>query len=182
MAKNRYFMAVVLRNRALADAEAIKEELLGRFGLKGALRSPAHITLHRPFEWKSEKEEELINSIGEFKFGETFDLHLKGFAHFSDRVIYIDVPLHTSLFSLHDRLARFAQQKLHLLNEVNDMRGFHPHVTVAFRDLRRNRFPEVWRWIAEKNFDHTLRVEGFSLLRLDDKWREVRFFSDNDNI
>jgi 2'-5' RNA ligase len=172
----KYFIAILPPQRVLEQVEAFKQELLQQFNLKGALRSPAHITLHRPFEWKEEKEEQLINTLSEFKFGSRFDIVLKDFNCFEPRVIFVDVMKNETLKELHTHLKYFAQEKLHLFNEVDDMRGFHPHVTVAFRDLKKNRFNEVYTQLKARPYDATFAYKGVSLLKLNSKWEELKFF------
>lgn len=158
------------------EVEAMKQKLFTHFGLKGALRSPAHITLHRPFEWKEAKEQVLIDTLQKFEFGKTINLELKNFNCFHPRVIYVDVLKNELLFDLHKRLKYYAQEKLKLLNEVEDMRGFHPHATIAFRDLRKNKFEAVWNEFKERSYNAEFKAEGFSLLRLETKWEELHYF------
>ncbi len=176
---NTYFIAILLPERVLSQVEALKMELLEQFNLKGALRSPAHITLHRPFEWKQEKEDELIEKLNEFKFNKDFEIVLKDFNCFEPRVIYVDVVNNELLGDLHDQLKYFAQKKLHLFNEVNDERGFHPHVTIAFRDLKKHMFQEVWSCFKDRKFDDRLLFGGITLLKLQQRWEVLHQFSCN---
>jgi 2'-5' RNA ligase len=173
MGVKKYFIAIVIPPPLFGEIENIKEDLFRRYGLKGALRSPAHITLHRPFEWKEEKEGELIARLREFRFNASFQVSLHDFAFFEPRVIYVDVKQNGHLFELHDRLKRFAANKLGLLNELNDLRGFHPHVTVAFRDLKKPRFYELKPEFEKKQLQGSFEYKGFSLLKLEKKWEEL---------
>lgn len=172
----KYFIAIVLPEPIQSQVEAMKDQLFKQFNLKGALRSPSHITLHRPFEWKQEKESKLIDSLMDFNFGKPFQLDLKDYNCFAPRVIYVDVVKNEALYDVHKRLKYYAQENLKLLNEVEDMRGFHPHATIAFRDLRKNKFEEVWSVFKEKKYQANFEVKSFSLLRLEDKWKEIRYF------
>lgn len=172
----KYFIAILLPEPLLAQIESIKHELLKEFNLKGALRSPAHITLHRPFEWEEEKEQKLIEVLSEFKFSKEFTITLKNFNCFKPRVIYVDVAQEPILNDLYSSLKYFAQEHLHLLNEVNDERGFHPHVTIAFRDLKKNRFEEVWKNFKEREFDAYFDYSGITLLKLEQKWEALHRF------
>jgi 2'-5' RNA ligase len=63
----KYFIAIVPPEPFLSNITAIKMELFENYGSKGALRSPAHITLHMPFSWDDEKEEKLITNLESFK-------------------------------------------------------------------------------------------------------------------
>lgn len=172
----KYFIAIVLPEPIQSQVEAIKAELLSAYNLKGALRSPAHITLHRPFEWKEEKEQALIDTLRKFTIKTTIHLELHNFNCFRPRVIYVDVLKNEALYDLQKRLKYFAQENLQLLNEVEDMRGYHPHVTIAFRDLRKNRFEEVWNEFKERKYKAEFECKGFTLLKLEDKWEERAFF------
>src|SRR5690606_10445042 len=105
------------------------------------------------------------------------DLTLQRFDHFGERVIFVNVKESAELNQLHSDLKHFARTELRLLNEWNDMRGFHPHVTLAFRDLRRKNFQAAWDFISTKVCLQQFRVEGLSLLKHDQEWRELRYFS-----
>ena len=175
----KYFIAIVLPEPIQSEVEAFKASLFAQFNLKGALRSPSHITLHRPFEWKEEKENVLIETLQKFSFHAGFNIELKNFNCFDPRVIYVDVLKNEKLEELHTNLKYFAQNNLKLLNEVEDMRGFHPHVTIAFRDIRKNRFEEVWSQFKEKKYEAKFEFKGFSLLKLKKTWEPLRDFNCN---
>jgi 2'-5' RNA ligase len=175
--QKKYFIAIVLEGELFERAEALKQELFELHGLKGSLRSPAHITLHRPFEWKEEKEAQLIETFEDFKSGKPFSIELNNFACFEPRVIYIDMKRSETLFELHNQLAIHARTRLGLLNEMEDMRGFHPHITIAFRDLKKPKFYELWSRFSTQKFEGSLEVKQFSLLKLESRWEICRNFN-----
>lgn len=179
MSLKKYFIAIVLPEPLLTDVESIKQSLFQEHKLKGALRSPAHITLHRPFEWKEEKEGLLIATLKSFKFDKTFNINLRNFYFFEPRVIYVDVLQNVVLQELHQQFKKFAQKELKLLNEVNDLRGFHPHVTIAFRDLKKPKFYELQKEFERKTFEANFNYKGFSLLKLEKKWEVVSFYTNH---
>jgi 2'-5' RNA ligase len=181
MGKRKYFVAIILRDQALAQAEDVKRQLFDKFGVKGALRSPAHITLHRPFEWNEEKEPLLREKLRSFKADGPLDIKLEGCDAFSKRVIFFAVQADERLSQLHHSFKSFARRELRLLNEWEDERGFHPHVTVAFRDLKTKNFQQVWDFVKTIEFSHKMRVSGFSLLRLEQKWEELEYFDFSDS-
>ena len=176
MTAKKYFIAIVIPEPLFSEMEAIKQNLFKEHNLKGALRSPSHITLHRPFEWKEEKENELIQKISTFKFVAPFKIEVKNFAFFEPRVIYADVVKNDPLYQLHNELTRFAKKELKLFNESEDLRGFHPHITLAFRDLKKPKFYELKKIFDEKELEGIFDYEGFSLLRLEKQWKEISFF------
>lgn len=174
----KYFIAIVIPEPLRSEIEAIKCELLEDFGLKGALRSPAHITLHRPFEWKLKKEAELISRLEVFTLPETFSVLINGFGFFEPRVVYAAVQENASLIELHRRLTDYAKRELHLFNEAEDRRGFHPHITVAFRDLRKPVFYQLQHRFAQRLLKGAFECRAFSLLRLENTWQEIASFGD----
>ncbi len=176
MGVKKYFIAIVIPEPLFTGVEAIKHELFEQHNLKGALRSPAHITIHRPFEWKEEKENLLTEKLKAFKYNEQFILQLKDFGFFEPRVVYVNVVYNKFLFELHDNMKNFAKRELKLLNEVNDLRGFHPHITVAFRDLKKPVFYNLQSEFKEKFFEGNFEYSGFSLMKFEKKWEEAFFF------
>lgn len=173
----KYFIAIVLPSELLEKAEDLKRELYDAYGLKGALRSPAHLTLHRPFEWKEEKETLLIEALEKFKFNKTFSLELNNFGCFEPRVVFIDIIKNNDLLELHAQLSKYAAKNLKLLNEVEDMRGFHPHITIAFRDLKKTLFNRIWNEFKTREFRGSFDVKTIALLKLEDKWEVYRVFN-----
>lgn len=177
MTAKKYFIAIVIPEPFFSEIESIKSGLLNDHNLKGALRSPSHITLHRPFEWREDKEELLIEKLKTFRFEQSFRIELCNYAAFVPRVIYVNVVENSILYSLHEQLKNFAKKGLRLFNEDEDKRGFHPHVTVAFRDLKKARFDAVWKEFENKTFSGAFEWQGFSLLKLEKRWEEAANFT-----
>ncbi len=177
MTVKKYFLAIVIPPPLFEKAEGIKQQLFNEHGLKGALRSPAHITLHRPFEWKEEKENLIIDKLATFKFDAEIKIELNNFSFFEPRVIYAAITPNNTLNELHYRLKKFAKKELQLFNEADDLRGFHPHITVASRDLKKAKFYELQQEFIDKKLGGTFKCKGFSLLKLDKKWEILKDFS-----
>jgi 2'-5' RNA ligase len=130
-----------------------------------ALRSPAHITLIPPFWMRSELEGELKSSINNFSTNESaIEIQLKDFSHFKPRVIFIGVLQNEALTSLRKRL----ENSLIATNRFpfsKEDRPFHPHVTIATRDLYKKAFYEAWEYFKDKIYEETWIANGISLLR-----------------
>lgn len=176
MPVKKYFIAIVIPDPLGIEIENVKRFLDKDFGLKGALRSPAHITLHRPFEWKEEKENQLTEKLSAFEFKDDFKLEIQNYSWFEPRVIYAQVKPSEQLKELHNQLKNYAKRELRLFNEVDDRRGFHPHITVAFRDLKKPQFYKLREVFKEKKIEGTFNYEGFSLLKLDKTWNQLKEF------
>ncbi len=177
MSVKKYFLAIVIPEPFFTKAETIKEKLFEEHGLKGALRSPAHITLHRPFIWKEEKEFLLTETLSKFKFETEFNVEFNNFSFFEPRVIYIDIKPNNALEKLHTQLTKFAKKELALFNEAEDLRGFNPHITIASRDLKKANFYELQPVFSAKEFGGIFNCANFSLLKLENKWEILKSFS-----
>jgi 2'-5' RNA ligase len=181
MSIQKYFIAIVIPEPFQAELMALKNIVKDKFNSKGALRSPAHITLHMPFEWKEEKETVLIDTLKQFKFNEGFTIELHNFSCFEPRVLFVDVVKNELLIKLQNELMIFAQKNLKLLNQVNDMRGFHPHITIAFRDLKKEKFYQALDYFKNQTFNASFISNSFCLLKHTRKeWlvkEEIFFYS-----
>ncbi len=176
-----YFIAVVPPPPVFEEALEVKHRFSREYGTKAALKSPPHITLHMPFRMKEEREDELIRKLrGSLEGVSPFRLELDGFGAFPPRVIYIHANLSEELRELYHRVRRRMQQFLHTDASDWKNRGFTPHLTVAFRDLKKARFKEAWEKYGGKPFDASWEVTGIHLLRHNGKnWdvlKEISFY------
>lgn len=161
-----FFIAVVPPVELQTRVIRLKEEVRDKFGSKQALNSPPHITLHMPFKWKPKKIDLLIDSLAKVAGGyEPFEIQLRGFNAFPPRVIYIDVIPNDELRELQMQITSMARRQLGLDNADYKSRGFHPHMTIAFRDLKKAKFQAAWEYFANKEFEETFSVKCLSLLK-----------------
>ena len=162
---NMYFVALVAPPEIDRQVLKWKDYFKERFKCTVALKSPAHITLIPPFWMNQGLEDALIKSIKEFSTTKNkFELLLKDFAVFKPKVIYVDVVKNVMLSELYDSLFNFIQaENKYPLNKED--RPFHPHVTLATRDLYKKAFFEAWENFSTKKYEASWLVNGISLLR-----------------
>jgi len=177
--KERYFLAIIPPSPVYEQAMDIKHYFKDQYNCKASLRSPAHITLQMPFQFSESKEAELIHQLQLFASGQqAFSLHLNGFNCFEPRVIYIDVIKSKELQSMQKALAKYLKSHLGIFNADYKNRGFNPHMTVAFRDLRKPLFYQAWSEFQDKPFEGKFEVQGFWLLKHDGQmWQPQREIS-----
>jgi 2'-5' RNA ligase len=176
-----YFIALVAPNEINEQVLKWKQLTKDRFGCIVALRSPAHITLVPPFWMDQPLETQLQTAISNFSLQQnSLDVTLKDFGAFKPRVIYVDVLENNSLQMLHDRLLQLLISLDTFPIEKED-RTFHPHVTIATRDLHKKSFREAWEVFKEKKYDATWLVNSISLLRHNQKNWDVIFTSQFSN-
>ncbi len=164
--RNRYFLGIVPPQPIFEQALGLKGYCRDHFQSKASLNSPPHITLHMPFEWKSEKEVMLASSLK--KFASTLSsvkVELRNFGCFAPRVIFIHVQPSTSLTSMQHQLRQFCKKEFGLFNADYKELPFHPHITLAFRDLKKPAFVQAWEVFREKSFEAEFMAKQICLLK-----------------
>jgi 2'-5' RNA ligase len=160
-----YFVALLCPDDINQQVVKWKLWMKENHGCEVALRSPAHITLVPPFWLKPELEDQLRNSLSQFSINqEGFPVQLCNFSQFKPRVIFVDVVLNKQLIDLQNTLFDY------LLSEnryplKNAERSFHPHVTIATRDLYKKSFYDAWGHFKEIKYQAEWTVNNLSLLR-----------------
>lgn len=175
---SKYFIALVPPSPIREQAQQWKEYFKVEFNSKAALNSPPHITLHMPFEWKSSKENILLEQLAAFaQTQKKFDVELKNFGCFAPRVIFIQVTESRELKTLQSGLARFCKTKLNLFNANRLDQPYHPHLTLAFRDLKKTNFPKAWAFVKDLNFHARFPCSELVLLKHDGNgWQPSKTF------
>ncbi|MGZ3865397.1 MAG: 2'-5' RNA ligase family protein, partial [Bacteroidia bacterium] len=81
------------------------------------------------------------------------------------------------LSQLQTTVVKHVKETLNLFNEVGNRRGFHPHVTIAFRDLKKDQFHKAWQHFKGKAFAAEFTCTHFCLLKYGlGKWDVYREF------
>lgn len=171
-----FFIAVLPPLEIQEEVTAFKEYAERYFRSSHALRSPPHITLFPPFRWPASRREALSGILAGFAREEaSFLLRLNDFACFRPRVIYVDILPSTELTGLHRRLSERLDRDLGLAQKGR--RDFHPHMTVAFKDLRPSMFNKAWAHFSGIPYERYFRVTALALLRhVDRRWQVVQEF------
>lgn len=126
-----------------------------------------------PFQWKEEKENILIERMCSFSQTQNcFELSLLNFGSFQPRVIFIDVEKNDTLVKFQKNLHNFCKMELNLFNANYKEHAYHPHLTLAFRDLKKAEFAKAWEEFKERKFSGTFEVNSIALLKHDgSKWQ-----------
>ncbi|MFN3996747.1 2'-5' RNA ligase family protein [Algoriphagus sp.] len=167
----KYFLALVPPADILEKAHNIKLLIRDEFGIKYALKSPPHITLKMPFSYNEAKEMILEKKLSDFLKGQDrFLVKIQGVGTFGNRVIFLKIEKTPELELLQSSLKTFCKKELNLIDELSD-RNYHPHLTVAFKDLKPNQFAEVYDLVKENSFFAEFFVDDLVVLkRMDQKW------------
>lgn len=161
-----YFVAIVPPSPIYEEAFEQKVYFKTKYNSKASLNSPPHITLHMPFKWKESEEAELANQLQEFaKERSAITIQLKGFSSFPPKVIFINVEISAELKVLQKDLERHFKRELNLFNAKYKDLPFHPHLTLAFRDLKKPNYQKAWEEFVGKNYEATFLADKIALLK-----------------
>jgi 2'-5' RNA ligase len=152
----------------------IQEYIATHFESQAALRSPPHMTLVAPFYADDIGVQRVAEALEQVKHGHPLNFHLKGFDHFGRRVVFVHVRPDAELSTLASNLVRSLIDAG--LDVKEETREYHPHVTVAFKDLTPRMYTHVWDYVQSQDIDEGFEVDRVTLLRL----REGRWTIDKE--
>jgi len=169
-----FFIAIIPPDELAGQITAIKQDFADRFQSRRALRVVPHITLKAPFKIAEVKRKGLIDWFQRLSLGiDSFNLILTGFGAFpnpKNPVVFVKPETSKNLNMLQHKLIDKFSNLLPRDVSTTDMH-FHPHMTVAYRDLTPENFEKSWAEYHSKYFSETFPVNGFHLLEHDGaKW------------
>lgn len=172
-----YFIALIPPDFVCEQVNEIKKYFAQNYQSYQALNSPPHITLRPPFKMFQQKEEELKKSLKIFSTEQSaFTIQLNGFGHFRRDVIFIR-PLNNSVIeNLYADLQALLFSR-HGFSAMPPYPVFHPHITVAFRDLTKAYFEKAWAYFEHKKIETKFVAQRLCLLKhIKQKWEIVEEF------
>jgi 2'-5' RNA ligase len=174
-----YFIALIPPSPIYDDALEQKNYFKEQYNSKASLNSPPHITLHMPFRWKEQKETELASKLAQFikGFG-PLKVCLDNYASFPPKVIFINVVNTEPLENLQRGIHRFCKKELNLFNANYKEQAFHPHLTLAFRDLKKPNYQKAWEDFENREYKAEFIADRIALLKHTGKvWQVYREFT-----
>ncbi|RYZ58826.1 MAG: hypothetical protein EOO14_09200 [Chitinophagaceae bacterium] len=169
-----YFLAVVLPQVIDEKILRYKQQMRESYGCKVGLKSPAHITIIPPYWMEEEKEAALVQDLAFFASSfSPFTLTTANFSAFVPRTIFVAVEENESLINLKKNADAFFRGKEYKMKM--ESRPFHPHITIATRDLSKKAFWEAWPQFEKERFRETAEVNGLSLLKHNGQKWEVPY-------
>ena len=170
-----YFIALIPTEPIRSEAWALKEHMRDTYGSKASLNSPAHITLHMPFEMKQSRERAVVEALQELAEGyNSFPIEIDGFGAFPPKVLFLHVVPNDILSRLQSDVHQSMKRGFNIFNADYKKKPFHPHITLAFRDLKKSTFEEAWSVYKEKEFRASWQAQDITLLKHDgNQWQEL---------
>lgn len=175
----KYFVALLPDADIQEEITAVKNYLAEQYGTRAALKAPPHITLHMPFDWPEQQEEQLISALQNFAEQQVpFPVLIQDYGAFQPRVVFVDVVKSAYLENINKQLVAYLNTELGIkAYNKNKDRPFNPHITIAFRDLKPATFRKIWEAFRHKNIEYDFQASHITLLKHNGKsWDIYRHF------
>lgn len=161
MKKGLYLIAIVPPSQVSNSIEELRYQFANNYKAYEALKPPVNIQLYPPIMQSPEKfETEILRLKPVFNSLPSFSVQLHNFGFFQNSkhpVLYIDVVKSNLLKTLHINLSRKITKDFPQFKAEHD---FHPHVTIGYRDVMPEIFPQVRKEYTLKSFNASFNVNS----------------------
>ncbi|MFP8489555.1 RNA 2',3'-cyclic phosphodiesterase [Gracilimonas sp. Q87] len=165
MNQELYFIALIPPDSLREQIQQIKLEVAEKFQSSHSLNAPPHITLISPFRVSDEHTSRLHSILEVYAQGHRpFKIQLKDFATFPPRVIFIDVKISEALQQFQQNLEKMIRAE-DAFGYNYQKRPYHPHITLAFKDLSKENFYKAWDEFKDRNMAKTFLADHIYLLK-----------------
>ncbi len=173
MNKAKFFIGICPPNVLEGHIHRIKDEFRQKYSVQGAFRSKAHITLQMPFNLPINKEENFLTDLSyELQKQKPIEIKLNDFGKFEPRVVFIKVDENEELNLLQNSIERY-MKRFQVFNSTHKNNGFTPHITIAFRDLKKPTFYKIWEEVKNREFKENFVADTITLFKHNGKSWDV---------
>lgn len=177
MKENLYFIALIPQEQVYKEITGFKNDFANRFASKKALNVMPHITLKAPFRFPHGDHDDLVAWFKNLRItARPFEIELKNFGAFNNRkspVVYVEPVMNIPLYTLQNEIIRSFKNSFPVLIHHTDVK-FKPHMTIAYRDLKPERFLTAWKEYKDKEYHALFQADSFYLLQHDTmRWNVI---------
>ncbi|WP_207427467.1 2'-5' RNA ligase family protein [Pedobacter sp. SYSU D00535] len=163
-----YLTAILPPPRLAEEIDEIRKEISVKYQVFAALKPPVHITLYRPLDVAASEESRLIKLLKPIGASHApFPLQLENFDSFNNKTLFINTPKSPAIANLQKDVSKVFYQNQVDVPEMKGNTSFHPHITIAYRDVNPGTFKTIWEEFKNRKFKRSFDVEQFSLLKHD---------------
>lgn len=180
LVQSLYFIAVVPHQQLSERITTLKQDFSRKYNCFAALKSMPHVTLQNPFKRGPEAEVEMHLRLQEFfeKYP-AIEIELNGFGCFdnpSNKVVFTAVVKNEKLLNLHKALMHYLQTELKFTPGETGY-AYHPHITIANRDLSAENFRKAWPLYKDRPFNGAFKADCVYLFKHDyHRWQVLSRF------
>lgn len=168
--KALYFTALIPPEHVKDEIKDLKLEIKDKFHAAHALKLPAHITITPPAWLEADREQDFLFLLKKVTATEvSFPVQLKDFGHFGQRVIFVKVVDHEPVKQL---FKNFSAGLGTFLGEAAGS-SIHPHITLATRDLDREKFQKAWKEFSSRSYSNSFSAEALFVFRHNGKTWDI---------
>lgn len=167
-----FFIAILASQEIEEHVSQYKNWMKEHYGCKVALKSPAHITLVAPFSTDPGTIKQVEALLEDFvQEQSTFEIEVGGFSAFDKRVIFLEVQENALLNECYKKLNHDMHELLPELFKL-EKRPFHPHITIANRDILLSGFNDAFAYFSSIDYKANFTAHKITLLQLEPgKWK-----------
>ena len=173
-----YFIAIIPPKPIAEEVTLFKHDFANHYESSKALKVMPHITLKAPFKMFEADHKSVVGWFEKLTVSESrFEVVLKDFGAFRNLehpVIFVNPMVSEALTNLQRSLInQFGKAFPHVKRPSVD-NNFHPHMTIAYRDLTYENFEKAWAQYEHKKFEAQFPLDSFHLLAHDGtKWNVI---------
>lgn len=168
--KALYFTALIPPEEVKDEIRDLKLEIQDKFHAAHALKLPAHITITPPVWLEAKKEQDFLFLLKKITATEvSFPLELRDFGHFGQRVIFVKVVDHEPVKQLFKNVSEGLDS---IFSEAAGS-SIHPHITLATRDLDKEKFQKAWKEFSSRSYSNSFSAEALFVLRHNGKTWDI---------
>ncbi len=169
--RSMYYITLLCPTEIDDAIQEHKEMMRTDYACEVAAKSPAHVTLIAPFFLSDGKRNELVEKLNAFEsIISDVTVDMNGFGHFGNRVIFADVAVNDNMTALQEQLENYLRNGgFPFIKEAK--KPFHPHITVATRDLKEEDFDAAWAKFEGKEISGSYNTNTIHLMKLvEERW------------
>lgn len=183
MSKMRYVIVSVVHGEGGDFNNNLRKEVFKKFKVKSS-KLPAHFTIKAPFEVEDDifDLEKILENFVSREVAAPYEL--KGYNHFDERVIYMDVNMSKEGKELHDKLIEELSKLSYIDFEKKDGKDKVFHVTISSKKIK-SVYNSLWEYVNEYPCNYNCMFDNISLFKWQDNtWRlhKEYYFNNNSTI
>ncbi|WP_207532202.1 2'-5' RNA ligase family protein [Desertivirga arenae] len=170
-----YLTAILPPAPLSEEIDDIRKEISSKYNIHAALKPPVHITLYKPLKIPSAQEKHLIQMLKPVSLlHNPFKQELQNYDSFNNKTLFVNCVKEPLLNNLQKDISAVYLKNNIDPEEVKSNSTFHPHITIAYRDVSPEIFIELWAEFKNRKLKRSFTIDRFTLLKHDGKkWQPL---------
>lgn len=159
----RYVIVSVVKGEAGEFNNSLRKDVFEKFKAKSS-KLPAHFTIKAPFEYVGDVKS-IEKTIEQYcKKYKKASYNIKGYNHFEDRVIFMDVVMSKEGKLLHDGLIDELEKVSCIDFDKKDGKNKKFHVTISSKGIK-NIFTHLWLYVNQYPCDYEEQFDNVCIYK-----------------